>query len=279
MSRYHLTIVALVCSTLAVAACGGGATQPVITVYHRCGDLNFEALSGHYGRLEGSTGVNSRFRVLFTQAGAGVEARWVGGNAERFLLKGLPTSSEQMTFDEVGDPADPSGRARRIKASLTTDCRLQLDHFGVRNGQEVPVPAADGLNQFASYPELERLDFEPCTEPLYIRGAAKSRSKATGGTIRPATPPTVKEDRLPVGSWSSAGELNSGCRGAIDLYVDGEADAIDAPAKDPSGGHVQWYLDYETNYLGVHHLAMHRKAVCGEQTTLLGVACTEIEVQ
>ena len=274
-----LGIASVALASMLFAACGDRApTEPVVTVYHRCGDTNFDALEGWFGRLEGDTGVNSRWRVRFDREGEAVTLKWVGGNAERYLLDGARTGNETMTFDEVGGPLDRGGAARRIKASLTSDCRLQLDHFDVKGGREEAREAADGLNLFVPYPELQRLDFEPCTEPLYLRGAAKSASKATGGSMRPAVPTSVKEDTLPVGAFSPSSQIGPGCRPVIDLFVNGEAEMADMVLDKASGGTQSWRVDYEIGFIGEQHLALHRKLACGEETTLLGVACTVIEV-
>lgn len=262
-----------------LSGCPAGEVQQTVTVYHRCGDLNFEALNGDFGRLDGGSSVNGRYRVRFEKRGEEQLAKWVGGNVERFALKGSKTGAETMRFDEVGDPLEPGKGAFRLKASLTQDCRVQLEQYRVRGETETKVPIGQTSEVFVKYLELDRLDFEPCTEPLYLRGAAKTKDKATGGTIRPATPPAVTEDTLPVGTFGPESELAAGCRPLIDLWVDGEAVAIDAAVEAASGGHVNWLYDYSTDYLGVHHLAMHRKAVCADRTELLGVACTEIEVK
>ncbi len=262
-----------------VTGCPAGEVQQTVTVVHRCGDINFEALNGDFGRLDGGSSVNGRFRVRFVKQGEEQLAKWVGGNVERYLLRGTRTGAETMTLDEVGGPIDPQGRSFRVKASLTQDCRLQLEQFRVRGDSETKIPVGMTSEAYVKYLELDRLDFEPCTEPLYLRGAAKNKDQATGGAIRPATPHVVEEDSLPVGTFGPGSELAAGCRPLIDLWVDGEAVAIDAAVEPASGGHVHWLYDYSTDYLGVHHLAMHRKAVCADRTELLGVACTEIEVK
>ena len=274
MHRLSLTVLLLV-----LAACSGEQTQQVVTVYHRCGDLNFEALNGDFGRLDGGSSVNARFRVRFVKQGERQLAKYVGGNVERYLLEGTRTGSETMTFDEVGGPLDPQGRSRRIKASLTTDCRIQMEQLHVRGEIETKVPSGQTSEVYVKYLELDRLDFEPCTEPLYLRGAAMIRAEATGGDLRPSAPIVVKEDRLPVGTFGPASELGEGCRATLDVWMDGEAIAVDAAVEPAEGGFVHWLYDYETDYLGVHHLALHRKAVCADASVLLGVACTEIEVK
>jgi len=276
MSRTGL----LLLLSVALSACGSGepATGPVVTVYHRCGDLNFDLLEGYYGRLEGDSGVNSRWRLRFERDGDAVTLKYVGGNAERTLLAGTRTGNETMTFDEVGGPADPSGAKRRMKASMTTDCRLQLDQFAVRGAGEQPVEGGEAPNRFVPLSELQRLDFEPCTEPVYTGAAAKSASRAKDGLIRPSTPPVVRSDVLPVGTFGPASEVPSGCTPVVDLYVNGEAEVADLPIGDASGGQLNWRVDFDVSYVGVQHLALHRKAICGEQAQLLGVACTVIEV-
>ena len=280
MPRSGLSFLLAVLALSSLTACGsGGDAGPTVTIYQRCGDLQFDSLEGWFGRLDNETGINSRWRVRFDRAGDQVMARWVGGNSERYLLQGTRTGNETMTFDEVGGPLDPGGAARRVKASLTTDCRLQLDHFDVKGGREQAREAADGLNKFVPYPELQRLDFEPCTEPLYLRGAAKSASKATGGSMRPTPPPVVKEDRLPVGTFGPTSEIGPGCRPVIDLFVNGEAEVADMPVDAARSGPQPWRVDYEIGFVGEQHLALHRKIQCAEEMTLLGVACTVIEVQ
>ena len=270
---------ALLLLAVLLAACSSGEVQQTVTVYHRCGDLNFEALSGDFGRLDGGSSVNSRFRVRFAREGERQLAKYVGANVERYLLEGSKTGPETMTFDEVGGPLDAQGRSRRIKASLTSDCRIQLEQFWVRGGNESKTPIGQTSETYVKYLELDRLDFEPCTEPLYLRGAARKKDKATGGTIRPASPTSVTEDSLPVGTFSPASELGPGCRPLIDLWVDGEAVAVDAAVDPAEGDSVHWFYEFDTDYLGVRHLALHRKAVCADATELLGVACTEIEVK
>ncbi len=265
MSRFGLLLVAV----LALSACSTGTEDsgPVVTVYHRCGELNFDELQGWYGRLEGESGVNGRWRILFERDGDAVTAKYVANNAERYLLKGSRTGNETMTFQA-------SSGNRKYDASITTDCRLQWDGFDGATA----VPAADGLNRFVPYSELQRLDFEPCTEPLYIRSVAKTKAKQSGGSMQPPTPPTVKSDSLPVGVFGPSAEVPSGCTAAADLWVNGELEAMDMKAKS-TGGDVHWYVDYEIGYIGTQHLALHRKAVCGEEDhRLLGVACTVIEV-
>ncbi len=267
---------------MALTACSGEGsdTGPVVTVYHRCGDLNFDTLEGYYGRLEGETGVNSRYRVRFERAGAdGVTLKYVGNNAERYLLSGSRTGNETMTFDETGTPADPSGARRRFKASMTTDCRLQLDPFEVRGAGEKAVEGGSELSKFVPLSELQRLDFEPCTEPAYIRSAAKTASKAKDGLIRPTTPPVVKADMLPVGTFGPTSEVPAGCTPVVDLYSNGEAEVSDMRIGDASKGQYNWRVDFDVSFVGVTHLALHRKAMCGEEAQLLGVACTVIEVQ
>jgi hypothetical protein len=259
--------------------CPAGEVQQTVTVYNRCGDLNFEDLKGDFGRLDGGSSINGKFRIRFTSVGGPITAKYVGGEVERFALRGTKTGAETMTFDEIGGPVDASGRKRRIKASLTTDCRLQLEHSWVRGETESKVPAQAGPESYVRYLELDRLDFEPCSEPLYLRSAAKQRDKATGGTIRPAAPAPVTEDRLPMGAFSPASEIAAGCRPTLDVWLDGEAVAIDAGVDPAEGGFIHWLYEYETQYLGVHHVAMHRKSVCDAGTEILGVACTEIEIK
>lgn len=270
---------ALALLVLLLAACPAGEVQQTVTVYHRCGDLNFEALNGDFGRLDGGSSVNGRHRVRFSKRGEEQLAKYVAGNVERYLLKGSRTGSETMDFDEVGGPRDPSGRSFRLKASLTQDCRIQLEQHWVRGQTEAKIPAGQTSETYVKYLELDRLDFEPCTEPLYLRGAAKSRDKATGGLIRPATPTVVTEDSVALGTFGPASELGAGCRPLIDLWVDGEAVAVDAAVEPAEGDHVHWLYDHSTDYMGVHHLALHRKVACADSTELLGVACTEIEVK
>lgn len=265
---------------VAATACGGGSSDPgpVVTVYHRCGDLNFDTLEGYYGRLEGETGVNSRWRVRFERDGEGVVMKYVGNNAERFLMSGTRTGNETMTFDEVGGPLDPSGAKRRMLASMTPDCRLQLDQLHVRGAGTQPVEGSE-LNKFVPLSELQRLDFEPCTEPAYIRSAARTPSKARDGLIRPPAPPVITSDVLPVGTFGPASEVPAGCTPVVDLYSNGEAEASDLPIGDAANGLLNWRVDFDVSYVGVAHLALHRKAMCGEEALLLGVACTVIEVQ
>jgi hypothetical protein len=270
---------ALILVVVLLAACSTEPAQQVVTVYNRCGELNFDALNGDFGRLDGGNSVNARFRVRFVKQGEQQLAKYVGGNSDRYLLEGKRTGSETMTFDEVGGPLDPLGRSRRIKAGLTSDCRVQMQQFWARGTTETKIPVGQTSETYVKYLELDRLDFEPCTEPLYLRGAAKKRDKATGGDVRPANPVAVTEDSLPIGTFGPASELASGCRPLIDIWVDGEAVAVDAALEPAEGGYVHWLYDYETDYLGVHHLALHRKSACADRTELLGVACTEIEVK
>jgi len=237
------------------------------------------ALEGTFGRVEGGNNINSRYRFRFNREGEKTFARFVAGKHERFLMEGVRSGNESMVFSQIVPTPQAGKRSRRIWVSLNEACRLEVADgwFRTEGGSERDGKEPGDPMVFVPF-NLDRLDFEPCTERLYLRKAARNRGAAQRSTV-PETPPVVTESRLPIATWAPRSELATGCQPEVDLWVDGEAEAEAMPVKVGSGADIHWYVDFDVRTLGNHGLAMHRIARCGDDRKLLGVACANIEVR
>jgi len=251
-----------------------GDDEAASVVIHRCGSLNLDSLSGTYGRLDGGQSINSKFRIRFSRESDSTTARFVAGGHERFLMAGRRTGNETMDFVEQGSD---KVRKRRLKVSLNAECRLQVEDGWISGAGESLREQDHPAEPYTFVPfDLSRLDFEPCTEGLAIGKAARSRNPGT--LVASGEVPVVTSDTLPIAQWSAGEEVPQGCSALLDLWVNGEAEALDVPIEGKATG-IHWSFDYETRFLGKKGLALHRHAKCAGEKRLLGVACAEIEVR
>jgi len=245
------------------------APEPTVTVVHRCGDLNFDALQGLFGRLEGKTGINSKFRLKALTEGDKPAVHYVGGDDRGVRFVGSRTGNETFDFDAV------EGN-RRLQLGLSSDCRLTVADGNVLNGAFQARPG--GEMQFAPFGDLARLDFEPCTGRLFVGAAAKSEaaSKKAGpeGEV-----PSFKSDSTRLGAWGPKSELAAGCEPRISVYVNGEAEVLEDPLDAQSGDRIAWTTKIENNYVGRQNVSLHRLAVCDGVARVLGAACATYEVK
>lgn len=263
MTRLILTLVLL------VSACDSGPAPDAnrVTV-HRCGKVNYGEIEGTFGRLRDGTNIDPKYRMLFARADGKLRVNWVGGGATAIRLEGDVAGPERTT---VKSQPDDKGRVHTLELSLTDRCRVLAKH--TINGQPDPM----GDVEYAPY-DLAHWDFEVCTEPLFYKAAAKSWSKAQSYK-QPSKPPALKDDTLPLAAWTPKGELEPGCTGQVDLWINGQADALGLENVEPSGDRLRWYVDYETQYVGLQSFNLHRYANCQGARKLLGVACTQIEIK
>ncbi len=249
-------------------AFGCPSNEPTVTVVHRCGDVNFTDMSGSFGRIQGESNINPKFRVRFSSDNGVISGSFVLGGFERWTLVGEPAGFEQMVFKQPGGD-------RFIKAGLNDDCRLTAEPGRTKGGKEVMDPGEPLI--FAPFAELKSYDFEPCTEPLFIQAGAKRKARAkppAEGKV-----PVVRASSMAIGAWSKASDFPDGCEKVFDLYIDGEADAYNIPTVELKGEDLSWGMDMDNRYLGVHGLALHRFAKCENERKLLGVACIQVEVK
>lgn len=242
-------------------------------VLNRCGDLNMNDLSGTFGRLDGEQSINSKFRILFAKTGDVVQAKFVAGGDERFSMTGRRTGNESMDFVEIGS----ANKKRRLKVSLNAQCRLTAEDGWVSGSGDALREIDHPSDPYTFVPfDLKRLDFEPCTERLALgkpaRGAKPGKLSAADEV------PVITADSLSLAQWSARSSLPEGCTAQIDLWVNGEAEAIEFPVE-AKGDPIHWRFDYETRFLGKKGLALHRIAKCANNKQLLGVACASIEVK
>jgi hypothetical protein len=241
---------------------------PVVTVVHRCGDVNFTELSGPFGRVQAENNINPKFRIKFSTDSGVITGKFVLGGFERFAMTGTAGGFEQMTFAEAsGD--------RFLKAGLNDDCRLTVAPGTKKGGKEVMDPGGPLL--FAPFAEIKSYDFEPCTEPLFIQAGAKRKVRAK--PPKPGKIPAIRASSMPIGAWSKVDDFPAGCDKTFDLYLDGEGDAYNVATVEEKGEDLNWGMDMDNRYLGVPGIAMHRFAKCESERKLLGVACIEVEVK
>ncbi len=243
-------------------------------VIHRCGNLNMDSLAGTFGRLDGEQSVNPKFRIRFDREGDNVTARFVAGGHERFALVGRRSGNETMDFTEDGSG---NTRRRRLKVSLNSQCRVQVEDGWVSGAGETLQEHDHPSEPHTFVPfDLSRLDFEPCTERLAL--GKNARSSSPGTVSPPGEVPVITQDHLSVAQWSARSALPDGCTAQLDLWVNGEAEALEFPVQG-SGPQIHWIFEYDTHFLGKKGLALHRVAKCGTESRILGVACAEIEVR
>jgi len=248
--------------------------QPEVIVRHRCGDTNFDDMSGSYGKMQGENGINPKVRVLFESTDGKLTAKWVPGGHARYGTVGEKTSNDTAVFTEPG-----SGTRFRAWATLTNDCRIEVT-TGTVDGSGVETKSPEPPMRFASFPELASRDYEPCTERLYWGKAARSWSNAKGSKA-PTKPGVTHSSDTTIAAYGSQGEVGPGCTARFDVWTDGQAmDARNVETVEKSGDKLRWFMPYTHDYIGLHGIAMHRKVQCeGEDEKLLGVACVEIEVK
>jgi len=249
-------------------ALGCPNNEPVVTVVHRCGDVNFTDLSGTFGRIQAENNINPKFRIKFSTENGEISGKFVLGGFERWAMVGSPAGHEQMTFQETGGD-------RFIKAGLNDDCRLTVEPGRKDGGKEVMDPGEPLI--FAPFGEIANYDYEPCSEPLFIQAGAKRKVRAK--PPKDGEVPAIRASSMPVGAWSKKSDLPAGCDPIFDLYLDGEGDAYNVATVEEKGDDLNWGMDVDNRYLGVHGLAMHRYAKCADGRKLLGVACIEVEVK
>jgi hypothetical protein len=269
ITRAHLVILVLFLGT----ACSSSSDEEHSVVLNRCGELNMDGLSGTFGRLDGEQSINSKFRILFVRDGERIEAKFVAGGDERFSMVGRRTGNESMEFVEVSS----ASKKRRLKLSLNAQCRLTAEDGWVSGSGQALREIDHPSDPYTFVPfDLRRLDFEPCTERLALGKAARARNP---GKLSAADEvPVITADSLTLGQWSARSSLPEGCTAQIDLWVNGEAEALEFPIE-AKGDPMHWRFDYETRFLGKKGLAMHRIAKCANNKQLLGVACATIEVK
>jgi hypothetical protein len=268
-TRFALLYLAL------LLACSCSAGEPTASVViQRCGERSLDSLGGTYGRLDGGQSINSRFRIRIDREGENTTARYVAGGHERFAMTGRRTGSETMEL--VEDGADGS-RRRRLKLSLNAQCRLQAEDGWISGTGEARREQDHPSEPYTFVPfDLSRLDFEPCSERLAIGKAARGRTP--GRLSGPGEVPVITSSTLPVAQWSPRAQLPQGCSALVSLWVNGEAEVLDFPI-DSGGSTIHWAVDYDARFLGKKGLALHRRAKCGDDTRILGVACAQIEVR
>jgi hypothetical protein len=189
-------------------------------------------------------------------------------------MTGRRTGSETMEL--VEDGAETS-RRRRLKLSLNGQCRLQAEDGWITGTGEAAREQDHPSEPYSFVPfDLSRLDFEPCSERLAMGKAARGRSP--GGLSAPGDVPVITSSTLPVAQWSPREQLAQGCSALVSLWVNGEAEVLDFPIES-DGPTIHWAVDYEARFLGKKGLALHRRAKCGNEIRILGVACAEIEVR
>ncbi len=266
-------VVVLVLVAILGQACNSSDEEHSV-VLHRCGELNMESISGSFGRLDGEQSINSKFRILFGRDGDKVGAKFVAGGHERFALVGRRTGNESMDFIEVGDEGT---RRRRLKVSLNAQCRLHVEDGWIAGSSNALREIDHPSDPYTFVPfDLRRLDFEPCTERLAIGKSA--RGSSSGQVVSFETVPAVTADSLTVAQWSPRSDVSEGCTAELELWVNGEAEALDVPIE-MGKSTIHWRFEYETRFLGKKGLALHRIAKCSNNKQLLGVACASIEVK
>lgn len=274
----RLPIFVLTVVTALGAGCGiempTGSQQPQVIVRHRCGDVNFNELTGTFGKLQGENGVNSKFRVKFTKDGDKLTGYWVPGGLQAFAMDAVTNDADSAIFTGAG-----SGERRRVWASITPDCRLEAQ-FGTVKADGSETRDAAPADKYVPFPELANRDYEPCTERLYFGAGAKSHGAAKKSKSADS-PPVVRSSNMPVAAWGPAGEVGPGCIALFDLWTDGQAmEIIGGKTVEEKDGMLRWYHAYENDFLGLHGISMHRKVKCeGADPKLLGVACLQVEVK
>jgi hypothetical protein len=161
--------------------------------------------------------------------------------------------------------------------SLNAQCRLNVEDGWVAGLPDALRETDHPSDPYTFVPfDLRRLDFEPCTERLAIGKSA--RGSSPGKVVARDTVPMITADSLTLAQWSPRSDILEGCSAELELWVNGEAEALDIPVE-VGNTTVHWRFDYETHFLGKKGLAMHRIAKCSNNKQLLGVACASIEVK
>ncbi len=263
----------LLLTALLLAGCSNVGTKPEVIVVHRCKDVNFADLSGYFARLEGANNISTKHRFHATQGPSGLELRYVPGTHERYALRSDGAGPDRVTFTEVG----ASGRARTVKGIITAECRVQLDDGWSSGGSFAAIP--DGSHTFAPFPTASRFDYEPCTERLYLDGAARSEASAKKAKPPGDTMPVTRRSSTLVGTWASRSELGPGCKPKVHIWSNGEADVMDDLDDSGKGSRIHWAYKLSNDYVGPRAVSMRRYAECGGAKQLLGVACAQYEVK
>lgn len=260
----------LLIAVLMITACGEVAPQPEIVVVHRCKDVNFEDLDGYFARLEGGSNVSTKHRFQATQGGAALEIRHVAGDHAAVRYRSDGAGPDRVLFTEVGGK-------RALKGTITNECRVQLDAGTAQGGAF--TPSADSSHTFVPFEPAARLDYEPCTERLFLDAAARSqkaskKAKPVGDVL-----PVTRRSETTVGAWSPRSELGAGCKPVIHIWSNGEAEVM-TDLEDPGKGDtIHWTYPLANDYVGTRAVSVRRYADCAGQKKLLGVACAQYEVK
>lgn len=263
----------LLLGALLLAGCSNVGPQPEIVVVHRCKDVNFDDLTGYFARLEGAQNISTRDRFEARRDGAALELRYVPGNHERFVLRSDGAGPDRVLFTEVG----ARGRSRQIKGTITNKCRVQLEDGWLAGGSFTAIP--DGTHVFAPFPSASRFDYEPCTERLYLDGAARSEGAAKKSKPPGDTVPITRRSTTLVAAWAPRSELGPGCKPTVQIWSNGEAEVMADVEDAGRGSTVHWSYQLSNDYVGARAVSMRRYAECGGAKKLLGVACARYEVK
>jgi hypothetical protein len=254
---------------LPLLAVGCPTSEPVVTVVQRCGDLNFDALDGYFGRIRTGNAIDSKYRLHAYSKDGATWVDWVPGGTQAYRMRGTRTGPEAMFLEEAaGD--------HRVELGLSKECRLTL----VDGEGKGPAfrPGPEGPMVLAPFPDLARRDFEPCTERLYLGADAKSAAAANKAPPVAQKVPVIKRSETPIAVFTPRSALPAGCTAQVSLYANGEAESLKQPV-DSSGDTISWSLLRSNDFLGLQSLSLRRHAVCEDGERLLGVACAQYEVQ
>jgi hypothetical protein len=256
-----------------LAGCSNVGSKPQVVVVHRCKDVNFNDLAGPFARLEGASNVTTKYRFEANRGASGLELRYVPGNHERYVLRSDGAGPDRVTFTEVG----ASGRARMLQGTITKDCRVELADGWSQGGSFSPIP--DGSHTFVPFPSASRLDYEPCTERLYLDGDARSEAAAKKAAPVGDTAPVTRRSSTLVAAFGPRSEVPAGCKASVHVWANGEAEVMTDLEDDGQGDRIRWSQELSNDFIGLRAVSLRRYAECGGDKTLLGVACAQYEVK
>ncbi len=256
-----------------LAGCSNVGSKPEIVIVHRCKDVNFKDLAGHFARLEGASNVSTKFRFEAVQAGGVLEIRYVPGNHERYLLRSDGAGPDRVTFTQTG----ATGRQRQIKGTINNECRVELEDGWASGGSFTPI--AEGKRTFVPFEPASRLDYELCTERLYLDGDARNEAAAKKAAPLGDDVPTTRRSSTQVAAFAPRSELEAGCKPVLNIWANGEAEVMADLEDDGKGPSLRWSHELSNDFIGARAISLRRYAECGGQKKLLGVACAQYEVK
>jgi hypothetical protein len=261
----------LFCIALFAAGCGSVGQKPEIVVVHRCKDVNFNDLSGHFARLEGKNNISTKYRFEAIKGGAALELRYVPGDHKPIVLRSDSAGPDRVTFTQVG------GRGITVEGTINQECRVELDAGPAKDATAASGP--HGTHTFAPFESASRLDYEPCTERLYTDGAARSESASK--KAKPVTDvlPVTRRSQTTVAAWGPRSELAAGCKPVVHIWSNGEAEVMTDLEESGKGSTVHWKYTLSNDFVGSRAISLRRYAECDGAKKLLGVACAQYEVK